>query len=186
MTSTNLERRETEPGTVRRLLTAVVGLVLALLGLTLAAGPATAQTRVGAQPVQTILTVGRHGTAGQETIGVRGPPQLQLVSATGVAADTGGTSAGKAMSELDRTGSGLKGDVLHRSASWVVDDSGAQQFAIRGGDGVTRQLYQLPGEVNGKPGVFEWIVDDSGTDPVITHQRFINGGTVTGFPNQHP
>jgi hypothetical protein len=81
---------------------------------------------------------------------------------------------------------GLKGDLFHRSVSWVVgvDDPSAQRFAITGGDGVARDLYQLPGELNGKPGVFEWIVDRSGTDPVIPHQRFIPGGSVTGWPNQ--
>jgi hypothetical protein len=89
-----------------------------------------------------------------------------------------------AMSQMDRVGSGLKDDPLHRATSWVVDDPAAQQFTITGGDGVPRTLYQLPGEVNGKPGVFEWIVDSSGTDSVITHQRFIQGGQVTGLPNQ--
>jgi hypothetical protein len=44
----------------RRLLAVVVGFVLALLGLTLTAGPATAQNGVGAQPVAMILAVGPH------------------------------------------------------------------------------------------------------------------------------
>jgi len=52
----------------------------------------------------------------------------------------------------------------------------AQRFSITGGDGVQRTLYHLPGEVNGKPGVFEWIVDESSGQPVINHQRFIPGG----------
>ena len=89
-----------------------------------------------------------------------------------------------AMSQMERVGSGLKDDPLHRATSWVVDDPAAQRFTITGGDGVPRTLYQLPGEVNGKPGVFEWIVDSSGTDSVITHQRFIPGCQVTGLPNQ--
>jgi hypothetical protein len=88
------------------------------------------------------------------------------------------------MSQMERVGSGLKDDPLHRATSWVVDDPAAQQFTITGGDGVQRTLYQLPGEVNGKTGVFEWIVDNSGTDSVITHQRFIPGGQVNGLPNQ--
>jgi hypothetical protein len=66
----------------------------------------------------------------------------------------------------------------------VVDNPDAQGFTITGGDGVARQLYQLPGEINGKPGVFEWMVDRSGPEPVIMHQRFIEGGRVTGRPNQ--
>jgi filamentous hemagglutinin len=68
--------------------------------------------------------------------------------------------------------------------SWVVDNPAAQQFTIKGGDGVARELYQLPGELNGKSGVFEWMIDRSGTNPVIRHQRFIPGGSITGYPNQ--
>ncbi len=89
-----------------------------------------------------------------------------------------------AMSQMERVGSGLKGDLFHRSVSWVVDNPAAQRFTITGGDGVARDLYQLTGELNGKPGVHEWIVDRSGSEPVITHQRFIPGGSVTGGPNQ--
>ena len=88
-------------------------------------------------------------------------------------------------SGLERTGTALsKSDAFHRSVSWVVDNSAAQRFAIKGGDGVSRELYQLPGEVNGKSGVFEWIIDRSGSNPAINHQRFIPGGSVTGYPNQ--
>ena len=88
------------------------------------------------------------------------------------------------MSQMERVGSGLKDDPLHRATSWLVDDPATRQFTITGGDGVQRTLYQLPGEVNGKTGVFEWIVDNSGADSVITHQRFIPGGQVNGLPNQ--
>jgi hypothetical protein len=101
----------------------------------------------------------------------------------------GGVTAGldaTALSRVDRVGSALQDDPFHRSVSWVVDSPDAQQFAFTGGDGVQRLLYQLPGEVNGKPGVFEWILDETGSNPVITHQRFIQGGTVTGYPNQVP
>jgi filamentous hemagglutinin len=68
----------------------------------------------------------------------------------------------------------------------VVDNPEAERFQITGGDGVQRTLYQLPGELNDKPGTFERIVDDSGDNPVITHQRFIFGDNVTGYPNQVP
>jgi hypothetical protein len=70
-------------------------------------------------------------------------------------------------SQMDRTGSGLKDDVFHRAVSWVVNNPLAQRFSITGGDGMARDLYQLSGEINGKQGVFEWIVDNSGDDPVI-------------------
>jgi hypothetical protein len=86
--------------------------------------------------------------------------------------------------QYERTGSGLKDDIGHRAASWVVGDPDAVPSTVVGGDGVTRTLYQLPGELSGKPGIFEWMIDESGDDPVITHQRFITGGTITGSPNQ--
>ena len=105
-------------------------------------------------------------------------------STTPVVASVATEAESGAMSQMERVGSGLKDDPLHRATSWVVDDPAAQQFTITGGDGVQRTLYQLPGEVNGKTGVFEWIVDNSGTDSVITHQRFIPGGQVNGVPNQ--
>jgi RHS repeat-associated protein len=110
----------------------------------------------------------------------QGLPYLRSASGTRTATE----AESGAMSQMERVGSGLKDDPLHRATSWVVDDPAAQRFTITGGDGVPRTLYQLPGEVNGKPGVFEWIVDSSGTDSVITHQRFIPGGQVTGLPNQ--
>ena len=47
---------------------------------------------------------------------------------------------------------------------------------------VVSDLYQLQGSLRGKPGVFEWIVDQR----QVTHRRFIPGGTTTGFPNQIP
>jgi hypothetical protein len=80
--------------------------------------------------------------------------------------------------------------VLALGAVLVAGCSGnpaAQRFSITGGGGgAQRSLYQLPGEVNGKAGIFEWIVDESGSNPVIDHQRFIPGGEVTGYPNQRP
>jgi hypothetical protein len=103
-----------------------------------------------------------------------------------MAAEEEGGGAEKTLtaSQMGRTGSGLKGDLYHRSVSWVVDNPAAQRFTITGGDGVARDLYQFPGELNDKPGVYEWIIDRSGSEPVIVHQRFIPGGSVTGGPNQ--
>jgi hypothetical protein len=108
---------------------------------------------------------------------------------TGTPGVQGAGDAAKTTPELasgmERTGSALtNSDPFHRSVSWVVDNPAAQRFGIKGGDGIARDLYQLPGEVNGKSGVFEWIIDRSGTNPVINHQRFIPGGSITGYPNQ--
>jgi hypothetical protein len=116
-------------------------------------------------------------------------PAVPLISVTAGIGVAGGGAVGEAgatlpSSQLERAGSGLKGDVFHRSTSWVVDDPAAVRFAITGRDGVARDLYQLPGELNSQSGVFEWIVDTAGGTPVVTHQRFIPGGTVTGTPNQ--
>jgi len=109
--------------------------------------------------------------------GVRATVDLRLTNAA---------EDGTPLSRVDRADSALKDDPFHRSVSWVVDNPAAQRFTFTGGDGVQRQLYQLPGEVNGKPGVFEWMVGRSRSNPVITHQRFIPGGGVTGSPNQVP
>jgi RHS repeat-associated protein len=113
-----------------------------------------------------------------------GAPEIGVGADLGTGALAAAAEDAPAMSQMARVGSGLKSDLFHRSVSWVVDNPAAQRFTITGGDGVARDLYQLPGELNGKPGVFEWIVDRSGTDPMIPHQRFIPGGSVTGWPNQ--
>ena len=82
-----------------------------------------------------------------------------------------------------RSGSGLKDDALHRAASFLTKEQleAGTSFIIKGGDDVARELLQTPGVVNGKSGIFEFILD-----PIkgVTHQRFIPGGRITGVPNQ--
>jgi RHS repeat-associated protein len=79
--------------------------------------------------------------------------------------------------------SGLKSDALHRAGSFVVDDIATKGrfFTIKGGDGVFRNLTQMEGAVNGNKGIFEWIVNEYNQ---LSHQRFIKGGQITGYPNQ--
>ncbi len=82
----------------------------------------------------------------------------------------------------DRTGSGLKPDVFHRSASFPVDDIGKNGTVTEliGGDGRAVTLVQMPGEVNGTPGRFEWIIDGG----KVTHQLFVRNGTINGIPTK--
>jgi RHS repeat-associated protein len=82
-------------------------------------------------------------------------------------------------------GSALKPDPAHRAGSFVVDKAAqGRTFTIRGDyDGLQKNLTQVEGELNGQRGIYEWIVEKNGT---LSHQRFIPGGRITGFPNQVP
>jgi len=85
-----------------------------------------------------------------------------------------------------RTGSALKEDALHAFNDIIDNYAGdATKFSLMGGDGVERSLYQIEGALNGKSGIFEWIVDP---DPAkgVTHRRFIEGIGITGRPNAGP
>jgi hypothetical protein len=82
-------------------------------------------------------------------------------------------------------GSALKDDPLHRAPSYVIDQipEKGRLFTIRGGDGKSYNLTQMEGAVDGKSGIFEWLVNSTGE---LTHQRFIPAGKITGMPNQVP
>lgn len=89
--------------------------------------------------------------------------------------------AAEAITESTPVGSALKADAFHRAGAFVVDDIAEHGTFFRSlsDDGVERTLVQMPGEVNGIPGRFEWILD--GAD--LTHQRFIPGGEINGVAN---
>lgn len=78
---------------------------------------------------------------------------------------------------------GRRLDLSHAAATFARDMvSRGRHFTIRGRDGVYRDLTQVTGVVNGVAGIFEFIVGPRG----LTHQRFIAGGRITGYPNQRP
>lgn len=85
-----------------------------------------------------------------------------------------------------RTGSALKEDALHAFNDIIDNYAGyATKFSLVGRDGIKRSLYQIKGSLNGKQGIFEWIVDPDPTKGV-THRRFIEGIDITGKPNARP
>ena len=93
-------------------------------------------------------------------------------------------AAAKIITNADRSSTALsKSDPGHRAASYLSEAQLAKgtTFNITGGDGVQRTLLQVNGGLNGKNGIFEYIIDANGT---ISHQRFIEGGIINGVPNQ--
>lgn len=84
----------------------------------------------------------------------------------------------------ERTGTALiKSDPTHRAASYLTEKqlAAGKTFPLQGGDGVQRTLLQTPGGFNGKSGIYEYIFEPNG---MVSHQRFIGKGIITGTPNQ--
>lgn len=94
-----------------------------------------------------------------------------------------GDYASKEIINAERIGSGLKDDPLHRSASFLTEEQLAKGrvTSFTGGDGKSYSVLQSQGKLNGLDGIYEYVLDSTGK---ITHQRFIDGGKITGFPNQ--
>lgn len=95
------------------------------------------------------------------------------------------TYAAQEIKNATPVGSALKDDPLHRAPSYVLDQIPlkGRTFTLTGGDGKSYNLTQMEGVVNGKSGVYEWIVTPKGE---LSHQRFIPSGKITGTPNQVP
>ncbi|WP_230854165.1 hypothetical protein, partial [Pseudomonas syringae group genomosp. 3] len=72
----------------------------------------------------------------------------------------------------NRIGSGLKDDMSHIAASYLTKEqlAAGKAFTLTGNDGVDRTLLQTLGGLNGKLGIYEYILDPAGR---VTHQRFI-------------
>jgi hypothetical protein len=73
---------------------------------------------------------------------------------------------------------GLKGDIYHRAASYLSESQLAKGIVYDLGKNKT--LLQVEGSLNGKTGIFEYILDEKGQ---ITHQFFKEGGLINGIPN---
>jgi hypothetical protein len=95
------------------------------------------------------------------------------------------SAEGKALLDAAPTGSALKEDIIHRSASFMRSEAAENgtHFKIVGNDGVTRTLTQIQAEINGVIGRFEYIVDPDAAKG-LTHQRAVECGTINGIPNK--
>lgn len=87
------------------------------------------------------------------------------------------------IAKADRIGSAQQTNIYHRAGSYLTQEQLklGQTFPITGNDGASYTLLQVAGEVNGKSGVFEYIVNSAGQ---VTHQLFKAGGTVNGIINK--
>lgn len=81
----------------------------------------------------------------------------------------------------ERVRSGTKNDIHHRATTLGLDpNKRIHSFHIRGKDDRAYTLFMQSTKVNGRNGVFEYIVDSKGQ---ITHQRFKAGAKIDGKPN---
>ncbi|SUY94587.1 Uncharacterised protein [Lacrimispora sphenoides] len=83
----------------------------------------------------------------------------------------------------ERMGTALtKTDVYHTSASYLSESqlAAGKTFNITGGDSIQRTLLQVEGGLNGKTGIFEYIIEPNGT---VSHQLFKPGGIINGISN---
>jgi hypothetical protein len=82
------------------------------------------------------------------------------------------------IANAERTGSALKGDIYHRAASYLSESQLSKGTVYNLGNNNT--LLQVKGTLNGKKGVFEYILNKYGQ---VTHQLFKEGGIINGIPN---
>ena len=85
--------------------------------------------------------------------------------------------------KAERIGNALKTVPFHRAASFVSKKllAAGRVFENISGDGTRQTLLQAKGNVNGKSGIFEFLLTAEGK---VNHQRFIRGGKINGIVNQ--
>ena len=84
----------------------------------------------------------------------------------------------KIIVNAQRVGSALKNDLYHRAAAWLSESQLARGTLFRLSNG--RILLQVSGTLNGKKGIFEYIIDELGR---VCHEVFKAGGVINGEPN---
>ncbi|MFJ3450243.1 DUF637 domain-containing protein [Pseudomonas sichuanensis] len=144
--------------------------------------PAGTPISVGAVQVEKALEYFSKTKDGVRVVGAKAPDSASNVALfERLRADY----AAQEIRNAQPVGSALKDDPLHRAPSFVIDQipESGRLFTIRGGDGKSYNLTQMEGAVDGKQGIFEWLVNSKGE---LTHQRFIPTGRITGTPNQVP
>ena len=150
--------------------------------------PYDARVPRGAPPSDAVGTPAPHQVS--DAVAAAGGQRSEWLgtSTTPLAFVTATEAASPGLSGVNRVGSALKTDAQHAFPD-VVDNFATEgsKFSIptKGPGGVVvrnSDLFQVEGSLNGRSGVFEWIVDQS----EMTHRRFIPGGKLTGYPNQVP
>ncbi len=136
-------------------------------GLTLGVGTSLALTGTVAASTAEV------GAAGAALMGMGGAAAKQAEPAL--------SRAGEALLRAEPAGSALKGDQVHRAATFMRDAAArsGRTFEITGGDGASRTLTQVGGKLNDVSGRYEYIVDGGGK---LTHQMFVAGGAINGVP----
>jgi len=129
--------------------------------------------------------VGGSGTSGTTTSSGSGKVAAKSTTASttqGPGKVLTPSDASRQIINADRTGSALKPDLYHRAPSHLSQEQLArgQTFNVTGGDGINRTLLQVTGELNGRAGVFEFLIQPNGT---ISHQLFKPGGIINGLIN---
>jgi hypothetical protein len=164
-----------------RPLTTLLGFVLLMANAASALALASAENRTSGSAAVAEHLVGQNTRLSEEAVRENLTPRYDLASDSPVAA-RGLSLEGKLLSQANPVGSALKEDIIHRAASFTRQEAAeaGTHFQIVGGDGVTRNLTQLSGDLNGVAGRFEYIVDSGGN---LTHQRFVPGGSINGIPN---
>ena len=89
-------------------------------------------------------------------------------------------SAAELIAKADRTGSAFqKTDPYHYAASFLSKEDLAKG-SVYSLDEDKKILLQVRGELNGKSGVFEYILEDNGQ---VSHQLFKENAVINGITN---